>query len=86
MNVLDYFKAQFPLYPTDEDVEILGEMPMDSVCGLDCKCAIDSATSLINHVVRAYGPIDSFEHPLGPTLTFPIINAAVQVCVCYIRG
>lgn len=86
MNVHDYFRSQFPLYPSDDDVDILAEMPLDSVCGLDCKCAIDAATGLVNHIVKAYGPIDSFQHPLGPTLTNPVIDAAVQVCVCYIRG
>lgn len=94
MNVLEYFRIHFPNYDRlniaidgESDADVLAEMPLESVCGLDCKGAIDAAVGLVNHVARAYGrPDEGFHHPKTHELTPTVIDAAVQVCICYIRG
>jgi hypothetical protein len=60
-------------------------MPLDSVCGLGCKSAIDAAVALCNHVEMAYGPQGS-THPTGMEIYPQVINAAVECCICFIRG
>jgi len=85
MTVLDYFRQHFPTLMLFEHDDILAEMPVDSACGLDCKCAIDAAVGLINQVRKAYGEPHT-GHPKSATFHEDILNATVQVCVCYIRG
>lgn len=86
MNCLEYFRQHYPdacLFDGTDD--ILAEMPIDSPCGMDCKMAIDAAVGLVNHVQRAYGDADT-GHPKSHKFHESILNAAVEVCVCYIRG
>jgi hypothetical protein len=48
-SVFDYFKATLGQKPRCEnDVKFLHDTPLDSLCGLDCKRAIDAAKALLD--------------------------------------
>jgi hypothetical protein len=94
MNCLEYFRQHFPNATLDDDAgagdgcsnaDVLAEMPLDSPCGLDCKQAIDAAVQLGNAIAKAYGPEGSM-HPTGQYIFPNVLEAAVECCVCYIRG
>lgn len=98
MNIRDYFLTHFPAHADMLDVnagagdstsdgEVMTEMDIDSPCGLDCKMAVDAAVQMCNAIAKAYGrPGDEHTHPLTYELTPQILNAAIECCVCYIRG
>lgn len=95
MTVIDYFRLHFPNHHfNDEDAgggdgctdeDILGELETDTSCGLQCKMAIDAAVALCNNIEMAYGKEGS-GHPIAPPLYYHVVDAAIQVSVCFIRG
>ena len=51
MNIYDYFKQQLGVAPDDDTLQ---QLSVDSVCGEDCKKAIDAAHALRHHLSMAY--------------------------------
>ena len=80
MNVLEYFDGLFPGHEHFHNQEILAEMPLDSACGDDCRACIDRAVSFVESIRMAYGDKHKPHHIRN------VLYAAVDVCVCYIRG
>lgn len=90
MNVLDYLLKSFNIdleyLDTLDDVHEdfknkmndLRSMPLDSVCGDDCKEAIYSATRFVDRIKYAYGE-DSSE-------AGTVIELCVNVCLTFICG
>lgn len=58
---------------------ILAEMPVDSNCGDSCTRAIDQAATLISSIRLAFG----FDKP---EFLDNVASAAVECCLCFIRG
>ena len=90
MNVLDYILKSFnvdllyldSLDDVNEDfqnkMKDLKSMPLDSVCGDDCKLAIDSATLFVDRLKYAHGE----DCPEAGT----VIELCVNVCLTFICG
>lgn len=68
MNVYDYFVAKLGDAPSDETLK---QLPVDSVCGAECKTAIDRAAAFIESV-RLAGIGD-------PSIVVDMASDAVEV-------
>jgi hypothetical protein len=88
MNVREYFERHFPNHDLSGDGgagdgcsegDILAEVPLDSPCGADCKTVIDAAVLMSDRVRAAFGD-DMRPHNRN------ILDAAVDVICCFIRG
>jgi hypothetical protein len=55
------------------------QMPIDSVCGEDCRKAIDAARDLIEHIRMAFGDD-------RPDDIDRVTEVARDVCCCYVNG
>lgn len=94
MNILEYFRQRFPNHDLDDDAgagdgctngDVLAEMTLESPCGLECQIAIDSAVLMGASIHKAYG-LEGSMHPTGRMIFPQVVNAAVECCVCFIRG
>lgn len=80
MNVRDYFEQVFPDHAYDhEDAERLKSMPLNSMCGGDCRLTIDAASILANRITVAFGN-DKPQH------FKQLADIVIDVCCCYIYG
>lgn len=82
MNVREYFEtilsARHLVGMTADEIEALESMPVDSVCGEDCKNALNSCATLLISIHRAFGP-DSNEED-------EIVAATLSAVICFICG
>jgi hypothetical protein len=87
-TMLDYFRTIFPDYDLSApsgandgttEGDVLAEIPFDSAVGDDSKTAIDAASTLVGQVRMAFG--DDKPHHIRN-----IITAAVDSCLCFMRG
>ena len=82
MNVLDFFKLNFPKSRLLVNLNILEEMPLDSECGRVCAAAISQAAALDKLILEAHGDYyKDYTHQ-----TYGIASVAASLCVLYIRG
>ena len=58
MNISQYYFSKFNTTPVDTTLK---NLPVDSVCGADCKEAIDAVASYINVRRRAIGAASDWE-------------------------
>lgn len=65
MNVYTYAVKTLDLdNPCEDDEELhnaMIDMPIDSVCGNDCKLAIDACAEFIKNIRKAYGEYSQHE-------------------------
>lgn len=80
-NVRQYFEEVFPdpTYPHDDDAECFEDMPLDSVCGRDCKKAIRAAELMRVQIEAAFGD-------LYPEFFINLREMTARVVRCFITG
>jgi len=79
-NVLEYFKAKLNSPGIDSGLnEAMESMPVDSVCGDDCKLAIDRAKAFLDSVRKAYGDTH-------PDYIESVNDITAEVLGCFICG
>lgn len=78
LTVQEYFDKHLDQEPGDSNIAMADETPIESVCGNDCKNAIDAAANLRRHGVAA--AIDV----LNNTHDDAILQACWEICQTYI--
>jgi hypothetical protein len=79
MNIYEYFNSKLGTPPSDESLK---ELPVDSVCGAECKSAIDAGAALIQHLRSAFGRGDERSEDRAHDI-FYTVDSIVE---CYWRG
>jgi hypothetical protein len=78
LTVQNYFDLHLAKYGKENDINGGREMPIESVCGVDCKIVIDTCAEFCRHIKAASG--DNNTH------TETALEAAWEVCEIYING
>lgn len=78
MNVQEYFDKHMGQAKFDSSIAMGDEIPIESVCGNDCKNAIDAAANLRRHVIATGSEEDDNVQA--------VLEACWEVCQIYITG